>query len=142
MLYSYRGGYPVDSLPYRIRLSNGLTKTDPATFTEEDISDAGFVQVESPPQSLTPKKVIWNSSDICWEEQEYSEAERKVQEAKEWAVIRNHTNELLKDSDILVIRSLESSGEVPEGLKIYRQALRDITNIDTPADIEWPIYEA
>ena len=38
-LYSFNGRYP-DILPNRIRLSNGLTKTDKTTFTDSDLLDA------------------------------------------------------------------------------------------------------
>lgn len=41
MLYSYNGNTP-SPLPFRIKLSNGFTRTDPTTFTEEEIADAGY----------------------------------------------------------------------------------------------------
>jgi hypothetical protein len=41
MLYSYRTCWPQE-LPFRIRLSDGFTRTDPSTFTSEEIADAGF----------------------------------------------------------------------------------------------------
>jgi hypothetical protein len=41
MLYSYQTCWPQE-LPFRIRLSNGFTCTDPSTFTAEDLADAGF----------------------------------------------------------------------------------------------------
>ena len=40
-LYSFNGRYP-DILPNRIRLSNGLTKTDKTTFTDSDLLDASL----------------------------------------------------------------------------------------------------
>ena len=47
MLYSYNGEYPTD-IPERIRLSDGSTRTDSSTYTEEEIADAGYVYVEAP----------------------------------------------------------------------------------------------
>ena len=44
MLYSYNGEYPTD-IPERIRLSDGSTRTDSSTYTEEEIADAGYVYV-------------------------------------------------------------------------------------------------
>jgi len=41
MLYSFNGGHP-EPLPFRITLPNGFTRTDPSTFTEDEISVAGF----------------------------------------------------------------------------------------------------
>jgi hypothetical protein len=42
MLYSIRQQRPAP-LPFRIRLSNGFTRTEPASFTAEEIADAGYV---------------------------------------------------------------------------------------------------
>ena len=42
MLYSYRQQRP-EPLPFRIRLSNGFTRTEPASFSAEEIADAGYV---------------------------------------------------------------------------------------------------
>lgn len=41
MLYSFNGAYPAP-LPFRITLPNGFTRTDPLTFTEDEIGAAGF----------------------------------------------------------------------------------------------------
>ncbi len=41
MLYSFNGSRPAP-LPFRITLPNGFTRTDPSTFTEEEITAAGF----------------------------------------------------------------------------------------------------
>jgi hypothetical protein len=41
MLFSFNGCRP-EPLPFRITLPNGFTRTDPSTFTEEEIAAAGF----------------------------------------------------------------------------------------------------
>jgi hypothetical protein len=41
MLYSFNGCRP-EPLPFRITLPNGFTRTDPSTFTEAEITAAGF----------------------------------------------------------------------------------------------------
>ena len=41
MLYSFNGSRPAP-LPFRITLPNGFTRTDPSTFTEAEITAAGF----------------------------------------------------------------------------------------------------
>lgn len=41
MLYSFKGLRPAP-LPFRIALTNGFTRTDPATFTAEEIASAGY----------------------------------------------------------------------------------------------------
>lgn len=41
LLYSHNGLRP-EPLPFRITLPNGFTRTDPSTFTEDEITAAGF----------------------------------------------------------------------------------------------------
>jgi hypothetical protein len=41
LLYSHNNQRP-EPLPFRITLPNGFTRTDPSTFTEAEISAAGF----------------------------------------------------------------------------------------------------
>ena len=40
-LYSFNGAWPVP-LPFRIRLDDGTTRTDPATFTELELEQWGY----------------------------------------------------------------------------------------------------
>lgn len=61
MLYSKNGEYPSE-LPFRIVLSNGNTRTDPATFTPEEITDAGYVLVPDPPVAVENLTISWNGT--------------------------------------------------------------------------------
>lgn len=47
-LVSFRGNIP-EEIPHRIRLNNGLTRTDSNTFTIEELNDAGYIIVEAKP---------------------------------------------------------------------------------------------
>lgn len=58
MLYSYQGQFP-QPLPHRIRLSNGMTRTDVTTFTPEEIADAGYIPVSNPPIPNSTEVVEW-----------------------------------------------------------------------------------
>mgnify|MGYP001149418972 CR=1 FL=1 len=54
--------------------------------------------------------------------------------------IRSIRNTLLKESDWIVTKSLETEQGVPLEWKTYRQQLRDITNnIDLSAEVTFPI---
>lgn len=64
MLYSYKNSYP-EELPYRIRLSDGRTRTDSTTFTEAEIEDAGYMPVADPPIISENEVLSWNGS--MWE---------------------------------------------------------------------------
>lgn len=60
MLYSLNGQYP-KPLPNRIRLSNGQTRT--ATFTQEEIADAGYIAVSSPPTPTRHQVLGWSGTE-------------------------------------------------------------------------------
>lgn len=58
-----------------------------------------------------------------------------------WNTLRIERNEKLKESDVIMFRHLENNEEVPQDLKDYRQALRDLPQ--NTLDIEnviWPSY--
>lgn len=60
-LYSIAGSYPAP-LPFRIRLSNGMTRTDPETFTPKEIEGAGYTEVQNPPEhDPETQRVDWDA---------------------------------------------------------------------------------
>lgn len=59
--YSDNGAQP-GPLPWRIRLPNGKTRTDPDQFTNEDIEAAGFFEVPEPPVINENQVLSWNGS--------------------------------------------------------------------------------
>ena len=66
MLYSYKSQYPLP-IPFRIRLSNGQTRTDPTTFTEQEIADAGYIAVPDAPVLTNAQVMVWNSTNLTWD---------------------------------------------------------------------------
>ena len=53
---------------------------------------------------------------------------------------RIERNQLLAETDVVVLRAYESNTEVPQAWKDYRQALRDITaHPKFPSCFPWPI---
>lgn len=74
MLYSFNGEYP-NVLPFRIKLSNGLTRTDPSTFTESEIIDAGYILVLEPP-------IIENWQTLHWENNNWIIKNKNIHEEK------------------------------------------------------------
>lgn len=63
-LYSLNGATPAP-LPFRINLANGFTRTDPSTFTEEEIAEAGFVgPVEEPEYDPATQALSWNGTSF------------------------------------------------------------------------------
>lgn len=131
MLYSHNGKYPKE-IPYRITLSNGYTRTDPSTFTIDELLDAGYILVENPPLYSYPNKLIWNGTN--WEIVNLTDEEIY----KSWDDVRTIRNKLLQESDIFIIISYENNIQVSKEIKDYRQALRDITLQSDPNNISWP----
>lgn len=63
-LYSHNGARPA-RLPFRITLSDGTTRTDPAQFTPEDIASSGRVLApDQPTFDTATQRVVWQ--DGAW----------------------------------------------------------------------------
>jgi hypothetical protein len=59
LLYSHNNARP-EPLPFRITLPNGFTRTDPSTFTEDEILAAGFTgPYAEPPYDPTTEQLDW-----------------------------------------------------------------------------------
>lgn len=141
MFYSFRNQQPIpyNEIPDRIRLSNGVTRTNKNTFTEEELSDAGYQQVENPPViTNNNEKVIWAGTE--W--QIVSLTEEEIENL--WRDIRKSRDGRLASIDWRFLRyqSQIRLGLTPtdniERLDQYAQALRDITLQTDPFNIVWP----
>ena len=143
MLYSYKNQYPSE-LPERIRLSSGLTRTGSSTFTEEELTDAGYVAVENAPSyNSNIEKVIWNGT--VWEIIALTEEEISEKQVELWKKIREKRNTKIKEIEWKIFRyqSEVRLGLTPtddiQKLDTYIQALRDITFTTTnPLEVSWP----
>ena len=68
MLYSFRQQLPAP-LPFRIRLSNGFTRTEPANFTAEEIADAGYVgPYTEPDYNPATEQLLWVDGEYVIEQ--------------------------------------------------------------------------
>ena len=55
-------------LPFRIRLSDGNTRTDPSSFTDEEIADAGYIEAPAKPRIVEAgKSIVWNFETHEWD---------------------------------------------------------------------------
>lgn len=142
MLYSKNGSYP-NQIPFRIKLSNGLTRTDPSTFTSEEIADAGYITVDDPPSSVLDTQILeWTGTD--WNVRDKTEQELEVELNRKWQEIRDQRDHILSLLDWRFTRyqSQIRLGITPtddiEDLDTYAQELRDITLQSDPYNIVWP----
>jgi hypothetical protein len=142
-LYSYKNDLPAP-LPNRIRLSNGTTRTDPLTFTEDEIADAGYVPAEPAP-STNP-----NTQNLTWNGDEWIVTDLTLTELNK--IYDNTVKEIRQKRDRLIgdivwrVQRYESEirlGIPPtddiQKLDEYIQSLRDITKDLDPFNITWPI---
>ena len=143
MLYSHKGQYPT-SLPERIRLSDGSTRTDSSTFTSDELTDAGYVAAgDSPAYDSGTQKVIWNGT--AWEVVDLTTEEINAIVQQQWAEVRETRDAKIKEVEWRVMRNLSETRQGLDttdniiDLDTYIQALRDITSSTTnPLQVSWP----
>lgn len=132
--------YPVYEGDIRLRYPN--TSFPPNFEPPEE-----YVRVEDiPPPSISHFKNLIEGAPLQtetgwmrnWivEDASYDEIQQRTE--SQWTNIRNQRNSLLQRSDWISARSVDTGEPVPEEWKIYRQALRDITNQEDPFNIVWP----
>ena len=141
MPYSYKNQYPIDKLPERIRLSNGLTRTDSSTFTADEITDAGYVTVSTAPTyNNRTHKLTWDGSD--WQVVELTTSEIKENTDLQWDVIRKQRDVQINAVDWKIMRyhsqvrlGITTTTDTIANLDTYIQELRNITNQSDPYNI-------
>ena len=147
MLYSIKGEYPIDTLPHRIRLSDGSTRTDSSTFTADELSSAGITTVSDPPEyNADTHKLTWNTTDIDWDVVALTQEEIDNLISIAWQGIREERDSLLKEVDEKVLRyqsevrvGITTTTDNISDLDTYAQALRNIpSTYSNPSDVEWP----
>lgn len=144
MLYSHNQGYPSEGLPHRIRLSNGSTRTDSSTFTEEEILDAGYVSVDAPPTyENKTHRLDWTGSE--WSVVGLTTSEIAYATENQWALVRSDRDQMIKNIEWKISRNLSevrlgvtTTTDSISDLDAYIQSLRDITNQSDPYNITWP----
>ena len=134
-LYSYNGLEPT-ILPHRITLSDGSSRTDVDTFTDQEIIDAGFTgPYEKPEYNYTTQKLVWSSDTFS-----YSIVDLPLSEPTEedlWEQMRRRRNFLLSETDWTQARDVVLLND--DVWKTYRQSLRDLPeNISDITNITWP----
>lgn len=145
MLYSKNGSYPA-AIPFRIRLSDGRTRTDPSTFTVEEITDAGYVEVSNPPFVSGIEVLEWNGTE--WVVRDKTAEEIQAEMDALWSSVRAE-----RDTKISAVTwryeryARHARLNLPQvddiaNLDVYIQALADIPQTQTdPQNIVWPILE-
>jgi hypothetical protein len=89
LLYTHKGRYP-EVLPFRIKMPNGKTRTDPTTFTPEELLLAGYIPVANKPEVDNTKVVEWSSGLFEWVTRDKTEEELKAESEFRRSKINNH----------------------------------------------------
>lgn len=149
MLYSIKGNYPVETLPHRIRLSDGSTRTDSSTFTTDDLSNAGITTVSNPPSyNENTQKLTWNEIEIDWEVIDLTQEQIEELTNLAWQNVRKKRDSLLQQVDGKVLRyqsevrlGITTTTDNISDLDTYAQALRDVpSTFSDPGNVVWPTY--
>ena len=132
-LYSYQGQEPQE-LPERIRLSDGRTRTDSSTFTEEEIASAGFTgPYEIPEFDPRIETQEWDIELGDW-------ITISIPDEIYWERMRDARNLRLSSSDWSQIPDVPLTSAKKLEWSLYRQTLRDLpANTEDPKEVTWPL---
>lgn len=130
-LYSYQGQEP-QRLPERISLSDGRSRTDPSSFTEEELDDVGITgPYEIPEYNQEYQRRHWNSETLSYVVEDKTDEEI-------WEPIRRERNRLLAESDWTMTADAPENTNFREW-EMHRQRLRDLPSFyEDPRDVVFP----
>jgi len=147
MLYSYQSNYP-QPLTFRIRLSNGSTRTEPYTFSQEEIEDAGFTEVPDEPTITFNQILSWDRQNIQWvirdkTEQELQNELNGAKQNKLMYITDSRDSNLKQlicnwNNDTWDARETDST-RIANVLTMIEQAGNQ--GIPTPSVIDWRTYD-
>lgn len=107
-LYSLQGELP-KPLPARIRLSNGLTRTNPSTYSAEELEQWGYQgPIELPAYDALTEAVEWSGDDLAYIVRPLTEEElegRRIRELRQLVDYQGFYDGLLVNSAYEAIRS-------------------------------------
>ena len=107
------------------------TYTDEITPPEGCTLHDGAVPAEANAAPDNFNEWRFNMETLAWEMEAPSEEQL-------WARVRYARDSLLADTDWMTVRAQETGEAMPQAWLDYRQALRDITLQEDPANIVWP----
>jgi len=132
-LYSLHQAWPQE-LPFRITLADGTTRTDPATFTQAELTAWGYSGPFTRPEYDRYTEVLeWTGT--AFNVRPMTTPEREFIIAEQWSAVRRQRNQLLLETDWT---QLADSPADKYAWSTYRQELRDITLQVDPFELNWP----
>lgn len=133
-LYSHNQQWPQE-LPFRIKLADGSTRTDPSTFTAEELTAWGYTGPFTRPSFDQYSEVLeWSGTEFSV--RPMTTEERQVVLDQQWAAVRVQRNQRLAECDWT---QLPDAPVDAAAWAVYRQQLRDITTQNDPFNLVWPV---
>lgn len=119
-----------------IVLPGGFVRTNPETFTQDELSAVGLTgPYKKPDHDPATQLVEWDAESTAFVVRSIPE---KTDDEK-WEEIRNKRNKLLAESDWSMVVDVPGTINKHEW-RLYRQRLRDITTTsEDPDNIIWPV---
>jgi len=136
MYFSFNGTEPI--FITSILLSSGQIRTEPSSWTDEELADVGATgPYFKPAHDTSTEELEWDSDALTW-----NVVPRKVEEISEvemWNLMRSQRNARLVETDQLMHSDYPITEEEKDNLLAYRKALRDFpSTITDPLDFTWP----
>lgn len=120
MLVSYMGAQP-QNLP---KEHEGKSETE--------LNILGFEICPEKPALVPGQKAVWVNK--TWNVEEPSASELAIQ----WQTVKNKRDDLLSESDKIIVSFSEQGLTAPTAVKVYRSLLNRIEEQANPFDITWP----
>jgi len=116
-------------------------------MTEADLAEWGMYKVNITPKPTDYTKTTYEGTPTLidgsyyqtWIEDTATEEEINDKITLKWLQIREHRNELLKETDWTQFQDSPITGSKLTEWQTYRQELRDLTTYENPFTLEWPI---
>jgi len=145
-LYSYQGKEP-KSLPFRITLSNGQTRTDPISFTAEEIADVGYTVASNKPSITSSQVLEWDSNNLVWIVRDKNETELQHESNQRILQIDSHRDQRILQGfvfyDVLYDSRPEDQKRISASLQFAYMSIsagaqaNDLRWLDDDNDFVW-----
>ncbi len=160
VMYSYKGRYPVRSLPYRMEVEemfNGRMKR--RTYTAEAVTQNaekfGYIEVaDRPSHDAARQSCNWNSETLSWDVADFTDEHIAAMKTSEFSQLRQTRNKKLFESDWSQVLYAEATDTevaiygyedrqikdfISREWEEYRQELRDLpANTEDARNVSWP----
>jgi hypothetical protein len=133
--FAFSGAEPI--YVTSIRLSTGQIRTNPDSWTSDELADVGATGPYTKPlHNVDTHELEWDSSALEWKVVEITVD--TPSEIDQWIQVRNTRNTLLVDTDQLMSEDYPFATGQKDALLAYRKALRDVGSQADPYNITWP----